>query len=232
MRSLELEGVVLQRKKINDQDCYLSVFTRQRGRVEIYARGANHPKNPLNVGSSPFSYGLYQTSGSRLQLRSVMVIDSFYNLRKDFSVMLMASFFSKSYLYLYGENQPSIEAFELLVNSLSVLKKFPLLKEKLLVYFLANTVRILGIMPDLSCIKEGEIGYKLLVETGEVIAQGRDGEALLIWQNAINMKISSFLNLNHNNEDLEKLVEIIEEFVYKQMDVNLPALHREMKNYL
>lgn len=232
MRSMELEGVVLQRKKINDQDCYLSVFTKQRGRVEIYARGANHPKNPLNVGSSPFCYGLYQVSGSRLQLRSVLVKDSFYNLRKDFSIMLMASYFSKSFIYLFQENQASVEAFELIVNSLSVLKKFPALKDKLLVYFLASIIRILGIMPDLSCIKEGESGYKFLVDTGELLPQGRDGEALLIWQRAANMKISSFLNLPFKDEDLEKVAGIMELFVYKQMDVDLPALNKEMKDYL
>lgn len=232
MRSMELEGVVLQRKKINDQDCYLSVFTKQRGRVEIYARGANHPKNPLNVGSSPFCYGLYQVSGSRLQLRSVLVKDSFYNLRKDFSIMLMASYFSKSFIYLFQENQASVEAFELIVNSLSVLKKFPALKDKLLVYFLASIIRILGIMPDLSCIKEGESGYKFLVDTGELLPQGRDGEALLIWQRAANMKISSFLNLSFKDEDLEKVAGIMELFVYKQMDVDLPALNKEMKDYL
>lgn len=232
MRSMELEGVVLQRKKINDQDCYLSVFTKQRGRVEIYARGANHPKNPLNVGSSPFCYGLYQVSGSRLQLRSVLVKDSFYNLRKDFSIMLMASYFSKSFIYLFQENQASVEAFELIVNSLSVLKKFPALKDKLLVYFLASIIRILGIMPDLSCIKEGESGYKFLVDTGELLPQGRDGKALLIWQRAANMKISSFLNLPFKDEDLEKVAGIMELFVYKQMDVDLPALNKEMKDYL
>lgn len=232
MRSMELEGVVLQRKKINDQDCYLSVFTKQRGRVEIYARGANHPKNPLNVGSSPFCYGLYQVSGSRLQLRSVLVKDSFYNLRMDFSIMLMASYFSKSFIYLFQENQASVEAFELIVNSLSVLKKFPALKDKLLVYFLASIIRILGIMPDLSCIKEGESGYKFLVDTGELLPQGRDGKALLIWQRAANMKISYFLNLPFKDEDLEKVAGIMELFVYKQMDVDLPALNKEMKDYL
>ena len=232
MRQIELEGVVLQRNKINDQDCYLRVFTKQMGRVEIYARGANHPKNPLNIGSSPFCYGLYQVSGNKLQLRSVEVIDSFYDLRNDFSVMLMASFFSKSFLFLFQERQVSVEAFELMINTLSVLKKFPVLQEKLLAYFLARVIKILGIMPDLECVERTANGYKLLVEMGEAQEGGEDTEVLLLWRDASHMKMSVFLNLALESKDLEKAARLMESYLYVHMGADLPALHREMSDYL
>lgn len=232
MRQIELEGVVLQRNKINDQDCYLRVFTKQMGRVEIYARGANHPKNPLNIGSSPFCYGLYQVSGNKLQLRSVEVIDSFYDLRNDFEVMLMASFFSKSFLFLFQERQVSVEAFELMINTLSVLKKFPVLKEKLLAYFLARIIKILGIMPDLECVERSANGYKLLVEMGEAQVGGEDTEVLLLWRDASHMKMSVFLNLALEDKDLEKAARLMESYLHVHMGADLPALHREMSDYL
>ncbi|NLY72943.1 MAG: DNA repair protein RecO [Tissierellia bacterium] len=232
MRQYELEGVVLKRNKINDSDCYLSIFTRQRGRVEVFARGANHPKNALNIGSSPFSYGLYQVSGNKLQLRSVMVLDSFYDLRKDFSVMLMASFFSRSYIYLFQENQTSVAAFELLVNSLSVLKKYPMFMDKLLVYFLANLIEILGIMPDLDCVNLEGPGYQLLVETGEVVEGGSEAEVLVLWREANRLKMSTFLNLNLDDELVKRAPGLMEQFIYTHLGANIPALHKEMEEYL
>ena len=232
MRQIELEGVVLQRNKINDQDCYLRVFTKQMGRVEIYARGGNHPKNPLNIGSSPFCYGLYQVSGNKLQLRSVEVIDSFYDLRNDFSVMLMASFFSKSFLLLFQERQTSVEAFELMINSLSVLKKFPILKEKLLAYFLAQLIKILGIMPDLECVRRSTEGYKLVVEMGQAEEGGEDTEALLMWREASQKKMSAFLNLALETRSLEKTARLMEGYIFVHMGADLPALHRDMLEYL
>lgn len=232
MRQVELEGVVLQRNKINDQDCYLKVFTRQMGMVDIFARGANHPKNALNIGSSPFCYGLFQVSGQKLQLRSVDVIDSFYDLRKDFSVMLMASFFSKAYLLLFLEKQVSIEAFELMVNSLSILKKFPLLKEKLLAYFLARVIKVLGLMPNLDCVERTSRGYQLSVETGEALENGEDTEALLLWRDASQMKMSMFLNLILEEKALDQAARLMEKYLYVHMGTDLPALHREMSDYL
>ncbi|HZK09733.1 MAG TPA: DNA repair protein RecO [Clostridia bacterium] len=232
MRQIELEGVVLQRNKINDRDCYLRVFTRQMGKVDIFARGANHPKNALNIGSSPFCYGLYQVSGRKLQLRSVEVIDSFYDLRNDFSIMLMASFFTKSYLYLFQEKQVSVEAFELIINSLSVLKKFPALKDKMLAYFLARIIKIMGLMPDLDCVKRSTNGYMLQVEMGEAQEGGEDTEALLLWRDASNMKMSAFLNLSLDSKDLEKAARLMEGFIYAHLGADLPTLHQEMSEYL
>lgn len=232
MRRYELDGVVLQRKKINERDAYLSIFTRQRGRVEVFARGANHPKNALNIGSSPFTYGTYQVSGKRLQLRSVLVKESFYDLRKDFSVMLQASFFSKSYLALFQENQASVEAFELLVNSLSVLNKFPMLADKLMVYFLANLSKILGLMPDLDCVSMEGPGYKLEIDSGQIVEGGQETDLLLIWREATRLKMASFLNLSFEEEVLEKTPGLIERFIYTHLGANLPALHQEMKEYL
>ena len=235
MRLIELEAVVLQRKKINTQDCYLTLFTRQMGRVEVYARNANHPKSPLSSGSGPFSYGLYQVSGKgSLQLRSVELRESFYGLRENFESMLMGSFFSKLMLNFFQENQVSQDAFELLVNMLSLLQKFPVYKEKLLVYFEAHLIDLQGISPDLSCVKEGDRGYYLQMETGEV-KESQNGEhtkELLLWRKALEMPLAKFLNTPWEQKELEDCWSMMERFLHLHLGVDVPNLHRQISDYL
>lgn len=235
MRLVELEAVVLQRKRINTQDCYLTLFSRQMGRVDVFARNANHPKSPLTSGSSPFSYGLYQVSGKgSLQLRSIELKESFYGLRENFESMLMGSFFSKLMLSFFQEKQVSQAAFELFVNMLTLLQKFPVYKEKLLVYFEAHLIEIQGIQPDLSCVKEGDEGYYLSMETGEAIrAQGKDEtKELLLWKAALEMNLSTFLNHPWDEDLLEKTWRMMENYLHLHLGVDVPTLHRELSDYM
>ncbi|NLL23209.1 MAG: hypothetical protein GX260_05450, partial [Tissierellia bacterium] len=37
MSFYEVQGIVLRRKKINTRDCYLSILTREMGRIEVFA---------------------------------------------------------------------------------------------------------------------------------------------------------------------------------------------------
>lgn len=235
MRLLELEAVVLQRKKINTQDCYLTLFSRQMGRVEVFAKNANHPKNPLMSGSSPFSYGLYQVSGgSSLQLRSIEIKESFYGLRENFESMLMGSFFSKLMLSLFHEKQVSQDAFELFINMLTLLQKFPIYKEKLLVFFEAHLIEIQGISPDLSCVIQGEKGYYLSMETGEAIESGDQNatQELLLWKSALELRLPAFLNYPWEEAVLQRTWSMMESYTHHHLGVDIPSLHREISDYM
>lgn len=148
MRLFETEGVVLRRKKVNNMDSYLTLFTRELGRIEVYAKGANFPKNANNKGAQPFVYGLFTINGKKsFSLSSVEVTKNFYSIREDFNKMLRASYLARVLLEVLEERESQKALFELFINALSIIEKYPQLMEPTTLYFFGRFAHLMGIKP-------------------------------------------------------------------------------------
>lgn len=241
MRLHETEAVVLRRKKITANDCYLTLFTRSLGRVEVFVRNGNHPKSPLLAGSQPFVYGLYSLSGSQsFQLRSVIVQSNFYNLRADLDTMLMASYLAQVVLQLTEERESNKPLFESLVNSFSLLEKFPELSQAILIHFYAVCLRQMGIKPETeNCVICGETDAPWFdIASGGRVCKEHQTESSFEAQDqvetlqlALNLSIKDFLNRRKADEDLELLARLIEDYIDYHLESHLKDTRNQLKDY-
>lgn len=241
MRLFETDAVVLRRKKITANDCYLSLFTRSLGRVEVFARNGNHPKSPLLAGSQPFVYGLFSLSGSSsISLRAVEVHNNFYRLRENFDQMLMASYLAQILLQLTQERESNKVLFETLVNSLALLEKFPELSQAILVYFYAVCIKQLGIKPQIdSCVICGETKELVFdIAEGGCLCQEHQTEGSFdasdvvpLLDLAFHLSIKDFLNRKPDEELVLRLQRLQEDYLDFHLDSRLRETRTQLEDY-
>lgn len=241
MNLLETPGVVLRRKKINAFDCYLTVFTRALGRIEVYARNANDPKSPLNKGAQPFVYGLFGLSGGKqFSLRTVEVYDSFYGLRTDNEQMLMASLLSQVVLQLFAERESNKTVFEAIVNSLTLFHKFPSFMPSSFLYFYGVCLKELGIKPHVeTCMHcEQQEAYHFDISAGGVYCDDHQEstsfyakEAVLMLRRLFGEKLQVFLNRRAQAEDVEVTMRLIEDYIDHHLETQLKQTRQKLDEY-
>lgn len=241
MRLHETEAVVLRRKKITANDCYLTLFTRSLGRVEVFARNGNHPKSPLLAGSQPFVYGLFSLSGSKsFQLRSVIVHDNFYHLRSDLDTMLLASYLAQVILQLSEERESNKVLFESLVNSFALLEKFPELGDAILVHFYAVCLKQLGIKPateGCAVCSDTDAPWFDIASGGRVCQEHRSEqsfeapEQVALLDSALSLRVKDFLNRNFSSEELKVLQRLMEDYIDYHLDTHLRETRNQLQDY-
>ena len=86
MAQIKTNAVVIGRTDYRESDRMLTLFSPDRGRLEVLARRAKSPKSPLLSASELFCSGEYllYTSGEHASLVSCQVTDAFYPLREDY----------------------------------------------------------------------------------------------------------------------------------------------------
>lgn len=241
MRFHETPAVVLRRKKITANDAYLTLFSRSLGRVEVYARNANHPKSPLLAGAQPFVYGLFSLSGSKsFQLRSVEVFANFYGLREDLDSMLLASYIAQAAIALTPERESNQVIFETIVNCYSLLEKFPELGDAILIHFYAVCLKQLGIKPEMGqCIVCGEVeapwfdiasGGRLCSEHRTDSAFEAEAELTLLDQ-ALQLSIARFLNRRPDPETAQYLQRLLEDYFDFHLETHLRDTRKQLEDY-
>ncbi|MEW6724512.1 MAG: DNA repair protein RecO [Bacillota bacterium] len=88
------EAIVLRERDLGEADRILTLFTRDKGKVEAVAKGARRPRSRLAGFSQPFSYGLVSLfSGRNLETVSQAELrESFGALRADLDRMAYAAY--------------------------------------------------------------------------------------------------------------------------------------------
>jgi DNA repair protein RecO (recombination protein O) len=240
MSFYEVQGIVLRRKKINTRDCYLSILTREMGRIEVFAAGANAPKNPLNKGASPFVFANFSISGKgSYRLRHVDMIDGFYYIREDMERFLAASFISRSLFAMLPEGEANRALYELSVNTVAIFHKYRELIPAAIVYFLYGATRAVGIEPVISgCMACGESGYVFDVNEGGLFCEehSQRGRRLSEDEMALLNKLSTqrlvdFLNERHSGESIESIQQLLGDYWYHHWGLDINALREELNQF-
>lgn len=164
---LKVNGITLSAVNYKESDRILNVFTLERGKITVNARGVRKANAKMKALSEPFCFAevvLAEKSG-RFTATEVNVFDSFYPLRLDvkkYYAGLCTLEFTNAF---FPEETVSEEQFVLLVNYLKQLSEYGCDAESLLVEFLTKSVRISGYALDFSvCPRCGkEIDRKSVV---------------------------------------------------------------------
>ncbi len=171
----ETEAIVLRTYRLGEADKIASLFTRQLGRLRAVAQGASRPKGRYGGALEPLSYVrlwvFERENRDLLRLNSAEIIESFFDMQKDYRVQLAAQYLAEVAERLLPEREMNERIFRLLLAVLRALKHSGEVNRPLL-YFDYWMVRLGGFLPDFAaCAGCG----RALGEEGGYYARGAEG---------------------------------------------------------
>lgn len=187
------EGIVLRTRNLGEADRIITLYTRERGKVEGVARGSRRSRSRLIGGTQLFTHGRYMLfSGRSLDtLSQAEIRQSFAGLREDLVKMAYASYMAELMDTLVEPGEPSEDLFCLLRDALANLERGGDAAHVARWYEL-RLMAILGYEPELSaCLGcgRGELdGVRFSAREGGLLCPdcaGRDGSAVPIGRSAI-----------------------------------------------
>ena len=153
MPLVETEAIVLRTYRLGEADKIVSLFTRQMGRVRAVASGAQRTKSRYGGTLESLCYvrlWFYERENRDLaRLNSVELIESFFDMQKDYAAHVAGQYAVEVCEYLLPEREVNERVFRLLLVVLRSLKRFREL-DRPLVYFNYWMLRLGGFLPDLS----------------------------------------------------------------------------------
>ncbi|HVZ67349.1 MAG TPA: DNA repair protein RecO [Patescibacteria group bacterium] len=141
MQYLKDQGFVIKRVNFGDSDRYLTLFTKNNGRVEVLAKGVRKITSRRSGSIELLNLINFQSvkSSKNFILTEVSLLDSFNSLKYDLKniqkVFLMCELIEA--IMPHGEPHPDV--FDLMERALKVAEE-----EKTLAYFQAKLLSILG----------------------------------------------------------------------------------------
>jgi DNA repair protein RecO (recombination protein O) len=153
MPLVETEAIVLRAYRLAEADKIVSLFTRQMGRLRAVAAGAQRTKSRYGGTLESLGYvrlWFYERENRDLaRLNSVEIIESFFDLQKDYGSHLAGQYLVEVTERLLPEREASDRTFRLLLAVLRSLKHSREM-ERPLVYFNYWILRLGGFLPDLT----------------------------------------------------------------------------------
>lgn len=115
-----IKGLVLKTIQRTDSDRLIVLFTAERGKITVCAKGSRSSKNKILPCIEPFSYSefvLYEKDGF-FWIKEAMLIENFYALREDIKKLALASYICDVLDITVYENMQEVELLRLGLNSL------------------------------------------------------------------------------------------------------------------
>lgn len=172
---IKTKGIVIHEMAINDHDKRIIIFSKEFGKMVVFANGAKRMKSPLLGGTQPFVFGEFQLYEGRnsYTLKQVDIIESFYHIRDSLKPLYTGIYFLEVVGSVIQEMDPNPELLRLLYISLMALKTKTVNPDIVKMVFEFRSVIILGFSPNLTeCIigKHQKEKY-ILSSTGGLICE-------------------------------------------------------------
>lgn len=113
-------GIILKQSPVAEYDRHISLLTKERGKLSVFARGARRPGNKLAAATNPLSFGrfkLYEGKSS-YTLAEAEIQNYFEELRTDYIGACYGMYFAEVADYYTRENNDESQMLKLLYQSL------------------------------------------------------------------------------------------------------------------
>jgi len=153
MRSSKIEAIVIKRRNFSEKDRVLTLFSRDRGKIEVIAKGSRRPGSRFSYFSDIGSVGqfyLYQSKSMPI-VTDYKAIFSPEGARGEFGKTNKLGFAFKLIDKLFESGEPHAKTYEILRLATENISD----NESQLVFltFLGNVISDLGLKPELhQCI--------------------------------------------------------------------------------
>jgi DNA repair protein RecO (recombination protein O) len=172
------EGIVLARKNYGEADRILSIYTKDRGRVSLIAKGARRPASRKRGHIEIFNLVKFQAvSGRGLDMMTeAEVTEDFKEIRRSLKKISLAYYLMEVVGRITHEGEPNTQLFNLIVENLIKLKTTKELK-KLRLNFVLNLLVLTGYWPEGKILPNADEELENVIE--RQIASLRVGKRML-----------------------------------------------------
>lgn len=155
MAGFKVEGIVLKRKNFGEADRILTVFSKEKGKISVLAKGVRRitSRRSGNVELLNRSLMYLHQAKSFLILTEAQTIETFQKIKADLTLSTYAYHILELVNKLTAENQENRLIYEHLVEVLKRLEKKP--RQILIRAFEAKVLTILGFVD----FKEGLLKF-------------------------------------------------------------------------
>lgn len=234
----KIRAVVLRATDIRESDRMLTLFSMERGRLAVYARGARKQKSKFLSASQVFCHGEYllHRRNGLLILTQADVIETFYPISGDLLRYAHAAYACDLAAELVNEHEPSPQLFSLLLNALYHYAYHDADPAQVSRIFGLKLMDIAGYRPELSaCLHCGQVGQVLRFDPleGGVICPGCRAE----WERAgdigmgtvkameflLDSDFKQGLNLRLNPQAAEEMDRILDQYIESRIEKHLKS---------
>jgi DNA repair protein RecO (recombination protein O) len=163
----KVEGIVIKSRDYGESNKILTVFTREKGKIGVMARGAKKPSNRFAALALPMTYGyfLIQKSRGLHTLYQGETISSMRSIREDIVLTAYVAYILELLDRSVEEKKPNPFLFELLYQTIHYINE-GYDPEILTNIFEVKMLEVLGLYPHVhSCVscgkKEGSFVFSL-----------------------------------------------------------------------
>jgi len=229
MPYVKTRGMVVREVEVGDYDKLLTVVTEDLGKISVSARGARRSGNRFSAGTQVFSYCewvLYKGKNTYI-LNTCDIITSFYEIRKDVSLLAYSAHMLDILQDTTYENQPAKEPLTLLLYALDALVRKNRDPELIVRVFSLKLIQIMGFSPSLNgcCLcgtkkiddiyfsfdKCGFICEECRKQTNNVLKIKPGAAKALIY--VICAEIKESFSFNLSNDVLKSFSEIVDKYL-------------------
>lgn len=223
---ITLDGIVLARREIGENSCFIDILTDERGLIEATAHGAKKINSSLLSSASLFSYSTFCLNKNKMRytVNSAKPKFGFHELGSDIEKLALASYFAQAMKFCTPAEQDQLEnrRRDSVVRFLAVtlyevlrVEKSPLSLETIKAAFELRYSAILGFAPNLvACDKcggfEPECGMYFLPRKAKLVCadcykRGLEDEFVALYpETLLAMRDSVFAKL----DELFKMIRI------------------------
>lgn len=126
MRYAKLEGIIINRRAVADADRFLTILTREEGKISVYARAVRSLKSKRSASLDLFSLIRFELveRGENKTLTHVELLDAYRDGKKKLGDISRLFAIGELVDALVPENDPHPEVYDLLSTALTHLSRF------------------------------------------------------------------------------------------------------------
>ncbi len=172
------EGIVLARRNYGEADRIISLYSKDRGRITLLAKGIRRPKSRKRGHLEIFSLVKYAAAGGHGidTMTEAEVKDDFSKVRHDLAKVSLAYYFMEVVGKITHEQEKNEQLFNLLLIFLNKLKSEKKLKS-IRRDFIFRLLTLLGYWPESRAMENPDKELEYVVE--RQIASVRVGKRML-----------------------------------------------------
>ncbi|MEX1054720.1 MAG: DNA repair protein RecO [Rhodothermales bacterium] len=172
---IRTDAVVLRSLDYGETSEIVTLFTRDRGKLAVMAKGSRRSGTRFGSSLQPMSYTqvvfYYKPSRSVQTLSESSHIRSFHGITRNLNALSHGLRIVELASALMQEEEQNTQVFNLLVDSLDRLHRSPAHTENVLFYFQLHFASILGFAPDIDRVALDELpehGGLLNLDNGSI----------------------------------------------------------------
>ncbi|MBQ3136656.1 MAG: DNA repair protein RecO [Clostridia bacterium] len=116
------DGIIINERPLKDKDKIITVLTRERGVISIFANGAKVGKHSSATSLLAYSdFSLASTKGDSYVLKDAVPKQVFFRLREDLTILSLAQYFAELTYELAPREDKADAELSLILNALHLL---------------------------------------------------------------------------------------------------------------